>query len=90
MLIICKSFLKCREVVSFNFWYPPPTWFQGDLAKGQITWDRRYKAQSASKQLLGHSSVLAACSFSAVSRPQKRETNRKTATGAGGTARRSL
>ncbi|CAK9098561.1 Hypoxia-inducible factor 1-alpha inhibitor (Factor inhibiting HIF-1) (FIH-1) (Hypoxia-inducible factor asparagine hydroxylase) [Durusdinium trenchii] len=28
------------EVVSFNFWYPPPTWFHGDLAKGQITWDR--------------------------------------------------
>lgn len=28
------------EVVSFNFWYPPPTWFDGDLAKGQITWDK--------------------------------------------------
>lgn len=30
------------EVVSFNFWYPPPTWFQGDLAKGEISWDRRF------------------------------------------------
>ncbi|CAJ1449949.1 unnamed protein product, partial [Effrenium voratum] len=28
------------EVVSINFWYPPPTWFHGDLAKGNITWDR--------------------------------------------------
>eukprot|EP00438_Fugacium_kawagutii_P019568 Skav218434 [mRNA] locus=scaffold420:282337:289091:- [translate_table: standard] len=28
------------EVVSFNFWYPSPTWFDGDLAKGQISWDK--------------------------------------------------
>ena len=32
-----------HEVVSFNFWYPPPTWFQGDLAKGEISWDRRHR-----------------------------------------------
>lgn len=30
-----------RQVVSFNFWYPPPTWFDGDLTKGEIHWDRQ-------------------------------------------------
>ncbi|CAE7654488.1 hif1an, partial [Symbiodinium necroappetens] len=28
------------EVVSINFWYPPPTWFHGNLAQGEIDWDR--------------------------------------------------
>merc|ERR1712113_331344 len=28
------------EVVSVNFWYPPPLWFYGDPAAGDITWDR--------------------------------------------------
>jgi len=28
------------EVVSINFWYPPPPWFYGDLAAGDIFWDR--------------------------------------------------
>lgn len=28
------------EVVSINFWYPPPPWFYGDPKAGQMTWDK--------------------------------------------------
>jgi len=28
------------EVVSINFWYPPPRWFYGDLDTNNIFWDR--------------------------------------------------
>ncbi|CAK0868843.1 unnamed protein product [Prorocentrum cordatum] len=28
------------EVVSINFWYPPPSWFYGDLAAGDMAWDK--------------------------------------------------